>query len=216
MALDSYLVLRHRVADILAARILVREGLVKINGQTIRRWDVPVSTKDKITITNARLASMPSGYFMIRELQRIRNFFTSTTDALCIGTHNGVFVFLKEIKATAVNAGNAESGVRQVPTILINVFTEKVSSRHNGKFNYILVGRKFGLFATLGILERNIDVLLPFGRALVETVNEKITSSKAIHTLVKRAGFEVEERLQFDIEPSSGWLILKPKRRVTV
>lgn len=211
MPLDSQLVSRFGASDILSARILVRDGFVDVNGQIITRHDLPVSTQDNIRITDARLARMPRGYFMLRELQNERDFFGSTTDALCIGTDKGALAYLHEKKAAVANASPEASGIGGVKDIIINPLTEKISAKHAEKFNFIIFGPRFGIFTVFGILENNSGTLLSRGRALIELKKDESPSQENISKFAEGAGFSVETIVRFDIDPESGWIILKKR-----
>lgn len=211
MPLDSQLVSKLGVTDIFPARILVRDGFVEVNGQIITRPDLPVSTQDTIQITDARLARMPRGYFMLRELQSERDFFGSTTDALCIGTDRGALAYLREKRAAVANASPEASGIGGVKDIITNPLTEKISAKHAEKFNFIIFGPRFGIFTVFGILENNSNTLLSRGRALLELRKDEPQSQENISKFAEGAGFSVESIMRFDIEPESGWIILKKK-----
>lgn len=211
MPLDNQLVSKLGVADILSARILVRDGFVEVNGQIINRPDLPLSTQDAIRITDARLARMPKGYFMLRELQSERDFFGSTTDALCIGTDTGALAYLREKRAAVANASPEATGIEGVKDIIMNPLTEKISAKHAEKFNFIIFGPRFGIFTVFGILENNSDTLLSRGRALLELRKDEAPSQENISKFAEGAGFSVESIMRFDIEPESGWIILKKR-----
>lgn len=211
MALDEYLASKLESRDRFSARFLIRDGFIEVGGQTVTRSDFPISTQDSIRITDAGLLKMPRGYFMLRELERERGLFGETTNALCIGADSGILLFLKEKKASVAYANPAPSGIEGVTDIILNPLTEKISRMHKGKFGTILLGSKYGLFTLFGILENNSESLHGKGRALIELRENETFSSDALFRFSERAGYAIGERILFDLEPGSGWLILRKK-----
>lgn len=212
MPLDSHLVSKLGVADMLSARILIRDGFVEVNGQIITRHDLPLSTHDSVRIIDERIAKMPRGYFMLRGLQSEFNFFGSTTDVLCIGTDTGALAYLREKRATVANASPEPTGIGGVKDIVLNPLMEKISGKYKEKFNFVIFGPRFGIFTVFGILENNSDVLLSRGRALLELRKDEASGPENISKFAEGAGFSVESIMRFDMEPESGWIILKKKR----
>ncbi len=212
MPLDSYLVSKLGVSDLLSARALIRDSFVEVNGQIIQQQDFPVSTQDSVKITDMQLAGKPQGYFQVRELQKKCELFTSMTDALCIGADPGTLLFLKDMGASVANAGAGASNIPGVLDIPLNPLMDCISKKHNEKFNFIIFGPKFGLFTAFSILENNKESLLSNGRALLDVREKDSLSEEHVTKLCAGAGFLIDRIFISDINPSNGWIVLAKKK----
>lgn len=211
--LDKFLVKEKKVTDIKTARILIKEGLVKVEKNIIKNPDFPASLEDRIDILDKKIAKMPFSYWVLKDVDRISKLFNPTNDILCFGLNKEeIKVLLSMGTALHVIGLDYEKLPRKVKVTKGNPVFDDLKKKIKTKFNLIIIKLGVNVFNLFKIIEKYKDLLINDGGILIkiDTKNEKFEDQwKIIEEMTKSLDLKIQSYIEPKYSKNDVWVLLK-------
>lgn len=169
MNLEKYL-LKKGAKSKETVEMLAKEGLVMVNGRTVKDPEIPVGEKDDIKIFSDKL-KYPASFWKLKEMQDKKKIINKGDFVLDIGTRDGGFpIFAKELGAEVTVLNIEELEILEDYEIKFkkcNVMKINPKKIFNTKFDLIINELKLDVMKSFQILEKFLDVLGESGRLLI-------------------------------------------------
>jgi len=161
------------------ARLLIRNGYVRVNGKIIKDFAYDVKLADKVEVIGEFLIDKPSGYYKLKELDEKLRIFSGDEVVLDVGSSAGGFLLYASEHASRVYG--VEISEEFIPTLKriekmrSNVVVTKANVFERSPFVFtkgervdvLLIDLSLNIFGVLKALEKCLKVLKENGKVLV-------------------------------------------------